>query len=72
MGGKRRISFGVVKHGVERRDQWWQFRKAGKDRAIPNFGVEDEGGPLRHLQQMKVGRVRPHPRFNNRRTRALE
>ena len=72
MGGKRRISFGVVKHGIECRDQWSQFRKAGKNRAVPNFAVEYEGWPLRHVQQMKIGRVRADPRFNDRRTRALE
>ena len=72
MGGKRRISFGVVKHGIERRGQWLQFRKTGKNRTVPNFAVEDKGWPLRHLQQVKVGRVRPHLPFNSWRTRALE
>ena len=50
MSGMRRVCVGVVQHRVKRSHKRRHSGKAGKDRAIPNFAVEHEGGSLRHLQ----------------------
>jgi hypothetical protein len=65
MSGMRRVCVGVVQHRVKRSHKRRHSGKSRKDRAIPNFAVEHEGGPLRYLQQMKISSVRADTRFNN-------
>ena len=53
MGGVRAISSKIVKHRIDRRGHRRDFSKAGKDRAIADWGVDHEGWSLCHLQSVK-------------------
>ena len=65
MGFVRGVSGSVIEHRVNGRDKRFQPDESGKNRAVPNFAVKHERGPLRHLQQMKIGGGCPDTRFNH-------
>src|SRR6266436_9523418 len=68
----RGVSGSVIEHRVNGRDKRLQPDEPGKNRAISDFAVKHESGPLRHLQQMKIGCVRADTRFHHGRTRTFE
>src|SRR5690348_8644609 len=72
MRSKCGVRFRIIEHRIECRRKWRQLSKSGEDGSISNFRVEHEGGPLRHLQPMEIGRVGPNARFDCGRPGALE
>src|SRR5882724_12225012 len=49
----RRISRRVVQHAVECRRQWFEFHHSGKNRAVSNFGIDNERRSLRDLHRVE-------------------
>ena len=49
MGRMGAISNKIVEHRIDRRGHRRNFREAGEDRAIADWGVDHEGRSLGHL-----------------------
>ncbi len=72
MSSMRLVKRDVLKHGIQRGGQWLKFREAGKDSAIADVAVKNEGGTLCNLERVEFGGARPYRRFRRRRLRAFK
>ena len=72
MGLMCRVGHRVLQHGIERGRQGRDPGEAGKDRAIPNFCVEDNGRPLGDLHGLPLSGGSADAFLNLGRARAVQ
>ena len=69
MGG---VSGRIFEQRIEDGRERLELNNPGKHRAIPDFGIENERGALRHLERVEFRCRCSNARFDRRRLRALE
>src|SRR5881394_3982889 len=72
MRGVRCVRGKIVEHRVDGRGDRFQFGEAGKDRAVADLAIDNEGRALRDLKRVKFGGAFPRALFDLRRTSALQ